>query len=1101
MATTSCTWGTVYACDTPTKQYDPNWVTMTDNTIISAKDAKDGTQNWYSRLAITTGSTSKLYRSTKLVVEVTTYGTFCNAHYNASRAYLSSEEYTKCPDILDVDPNFSSAYGPGEGLSSSKTLASSPVCTDTSGTTSSKTQGIANGTTFYFVFDTTKLKGNETYYLYLIRYTNTYAGYFRANVESITMHYEQTEALTAPTISTTSSVISGTTTSIKVAWGSVTNASSYDLTLKVGSTEIGSATKLGVTSYDCSVSNLSSYRGKEVTAYVKANGSGKYTNSSNRTKVVAKINSLPTISVSQSGTQVSSSSSVQFTVTSNDADSQTTELYYSLNGGTAKKFTSPLKIEKDDVSITSNSITFYAQDSLKEKSLITSPYTFSAVFAPVLQEDRITMGWSHVVSMNGDMDTLVKNATIKFVLSSGTVSTVKVYAHAASTSGAISNSSKVEINSSAINYNGDKDIVVTISKISESILTPGHYFKLSFKVFDAAGDGSGLCIIDTIKRRPKKPPLPTNISYHTDYLSESLGPYIGYFRNTVAVTADLPEKDVGCAKIAGIYIINSVDKESAGVICTSGINGIAVPLVKVNPGSTVTLNFKVVDELDQITTSSSFATLKRTMPLGKPNGAAAPSVSIKNLNPYSNTSSFVFTHVKITSSNSSSVNYDYKLKLLKQVDINITPTSVDSSTQELTISASHLKTLMEEAASTNKNTIYDNTAVIIYTVTDAFGLTYSEEVKFTVDFRQNPKFSSDAALNFRINHDIGQTKTWSNLSAISADGAMVNSNEYIMFQFPPAEDDNGEDDVVKYVIQLARKDVTKTTIPVISDSDYTDWVVLERSNLSLSSGGYYYYTHKASQYVKNEIFKFKIYAIDSTGLSSNGITSTYYLMGCRTVNPDFTVGDITVTRNDNQVDLKYNFKITDLGGSSTVTWDEQFYNLYKNFERTIDGYTPSAILKIEICPDQNFEDGTLTSWQPNSISKPYTGSLVNFADNQASFTGFNGDRVFMRFTLYVSYALDSTRTVNPLKGLAFLQTQKVFTYFGSVPTVSHRSHWVGINTNKKEDNEAFVVENYQNKQYVVFRGINPINAQDTYTITFDLLTGSISGATIDGGSW
>jgi hypothetical protein len=50
------------------------------------------------------------------------------------------------------------------------------------------------------------------------------------------------------------------------------------------------------------VSNLSSYRGKEITAYVKANGSGKYTNSSNRTKVVAKINSLPTISVSQKGT-------------------------------------------------------------------------------------------------------------------------------------------------------------------------------------------------------------------------------------------------------------------------------------------------------------------------------------------------------------------------------------------------------------------------------------------------------------------------------------------------------------------------------------------------------------------------------------------------------------------------------------------------------------------------------------------------------------------------------------------------------------------------------------------------------------------------------
>jgi hypothetical protein len=220
------------------------------------------------------------------------------------------------------------------------------------------------------------------------------------------------------------------------------------------------------------------------------------------------------------------------------------------------------------------------------------------VFAPVLQDDGITIGWSPVTSMTGNTSTLVKNATIKFALSSGTVETVKVYVHAASTSANISDSSKVEINSSAINYNGDKDIVVTISKISDSILTPGHYFKLSFKVFDAAGDGSDLYIIDTIKRRAKKPALPTNISFHTDFLSESLGPYSGYFRNTVAVTATLPANNAAYAKIASIHIINSVDKESAGVICTSGINNIAVPLVKVNPGATVTLNFKVTDELD-----------------------------------------------------------------------------------------------------------------------------------------------------------------------------------------------------------------------------------------------------------------------------------------------------------------------------------------------------------------------------------------------------------------------------------------------------------------------------------------------------------------------
>ena len=81
--------------------------------------------------------------------------------------------------------------------------------------------------------------------------------------------------------------------------------------------------------------------------------------------------------------------------------------------------------------------------------------------------------------------------------------------------------------------------------------------------------------------------------------------------------------------------------------------------------------------------------------------------------------------------------------------------------------------------------------------------------------------------------------------------------------------------------------------------------------------------------------------------------------------------------------------------------------------------------------------------------------------------------------------------------LCLLYSLSIVAYFGNVPTVSHRSHNVGINTNSMTDEDVLVIENYQNRKYVKLVGIGgKLN-----TITIDLSTGEVSVMTLSGGEW
>ena len=102
----------------------------------------------------------------------------------------------------------------------------------------------------------------------------------------------------------------------------------------------------------------------------------------------------------------------------------------------------------------------------------------------------------------------------------------------------------------------------------------------------------------------------------------------------------------------------------------------------------------------------------------------------------------------------------------------------------------------------------------------------------------------------------------------------------------------------------------------------------------------------------------------------------------------------------------------------------------------------------------------------------------------------------MRFTLIVSYGLQDSSTLATV-----VSVPQIYTYFGAVPTVAHRAHKVGINTNALGEQDVLVVENYQGTRYIRFKGTDAHDASQTYEITFDLLNGTITGAVIDCGEW
>jgi hypothetical protein len=96
-----------------------------------------------------------------------------------------------------------------------------------------------------------------------------------------------------------------------------------------------------------------------------------------------------------------------------------------------------------------------------------------------------------------------------------------------------------------------------------------------------------------------------------------------------------------------------------------------------------------------------------------------------------------------------------------------------------------------------------------------------------------------------------------------------------------------------------------------------------------------------------------VVATDSKGNTAE-VLSAQPIYVCRAVAPVFSIIDLKGSSpSTKNLNLTFKIKLTDLGGSSTGSWNEDFYNDFPNLER-FGEEVPK--LYLDISSDENFDD-------------------------------------------------------------------------------------------------------------------------------------------------
>ena len=345
---------------------------------------------------------------------------------------------------------------------------------------------------------------------------------------------------------------------------------------------------------------------------------------------------------------------------------------------------------------------------------------------------------------------------------------------------------------------------------------------------------------------------------------------------------------------------------------------------------------------------------------------------------------------------------------------------------------------------------------------------------------------------------------------------MFNPGEGVIIKIPSVKDKNAGDKLeYRFSISRNRLESTNTVPTSASDSSlsYTSWFTLTQEQVEAlpTSGNFKLYRYPASAYTSNQFFYFKLDVVDSTSQVVSCYSNTY-IIGCRIAKPKINiVANPTVTqRTDSSTQkemstftLNTSISILDLGGSALDSWNSNYYKGFKNLERSysVGGTTFIKQLKIvlEVTTDPS-------SWNTNMKREYICPSGTNFYEyslnNETVQYEVEGNQKFYyRYKIYVRYGIKA--------GNEWVYTEgdyQTYSYSGKVPTMAHRPNWIGVNTASytADTNEAFVVEEYNTRNIVVFR-----SADGSKVIKINLKDGTVEGnfkgkltdTTIDCGSW
>lgn len=1014
--------------------------------------------------------------------------------------------------------------------------------------------GSLSGDVATFKISDVELKPDKTYYLYFLRYNapgiyeggTSFKGYaallhVTSNI-SVSLNFDDIVQLSSPTITTKKQVLPYNN-SITVNWDAVSSKTNntingYRVFLRVGSNPTESS--YGITADTTSTSHTFSLkdinRGEKIYIGVQAISSYerykttysdilKNCNSAITTLHLGNINSLPSKpTLSKSSPTVGGNQSLIFSnFSSSDVDNQTITYYYSLNSTTKNKINdSSLSLTLDslrNIGITETGtyeINFYAYDTIEYSSANT--ISFTAEFAPVITTRSASITTVEGGNSTSCLDTVVLNYTLQY---SASDLTPQIYVHVGD-----NYNTKKTLDSQCYSVSGET-ITIKVANISTSQVAHGAKFKVSFEIKNSGNlsSGTGDQLFGEYTRPVKlaASSITSRVTLENDATTHGTS-WDNHFKKYIYLTLGTMPKASNQPIVSKITLITR-DKNNTlrtATLTESKKNSLGMNNAIPNAGDWATLAVRVTDKAGQITETEVLGTYYRVGALNIPQSGNY-AISITSINPCITDQSFTITHPVAVNASSSEITVSYKYSYsINGSNIQFSTTKASSSTNTtIEASTSNITKLKEDILKVvDKTANFNGVGTITITATDDFGqvATYSG-LNLTTDTRTAPSFNGNQNFILRHNYDIGTNSSTQNDKAVPVSSSyeyseIFNSGEKIVFQIPKPSDPN--DDITGINIYLYREKLPKDkkdikTYSAISNSFGAVWLSVPISSLVEISNNYYY-SHTASPYSENEYFYFKIVAVDGLGQTSEALTNTQYIIGARTVSSqiEVTSKNTTIERDESSgkasVTLNFDVNVLDLGGSASrnnnnkVVWDQDYYNEYPNFDRTFyrwynNEYGTVNIkgwkkVRVEISPVADFSSGVLsTEDKRENPNGEWTFTIDGFDPNAS--------RVYIRVTLYIPYALKNA--ASSINRVYITGTPIIYSYFETVPTVAYRPHQLGINTKNVSAESVLEIAPYSNsgKNYnkIIIR-------RDTVnSIIIDLDSQSITGLTIEGGSW
>lgn len=928
--------------------------------------------------------------------------------------------------------------------------------------------------------------------------------------------------------------------------GSAPTASTYTGTKNVDVTN-------GTTSGSTTITLSGATRGYTVVAGVITRGTaGSSYYSGIKTGGSLKVNSLPgTPSVTPSATTVrSTGNDVSFTVTAgSDPDEQTRALYYSRTSEGAKtEFTSPVSLS---ISSGNNSVYFYTYDGMEYSSATVK--TISINTKPVIESISATK--TELEGINGSASIpLVRKASFSASLNKTVTSYTWYFAQSSTPSISTSTKTSFSTSTNLSNYNFD---ALSITK--------GYYYKVGLIVSDAY-ESSDIVWETGSAQLPKYPSDATITSIiNTKSGMTIAGTKANQFEDGVTVKWTNPAVSSGMLNIVdskAIYRVRANSDSSWGEIADTN-NGVLTPgaantssfSVSANRGYQVQFGVRIRDSGDAIADvyySSLFTRAQLPYFANTTLNITGPNESGKvTVRPYTNTISLGFTSVKAISDNGAKYYLDCIVND-KSVTINFisdkdkaevengdsTFIEVAADTVNTLLKDNRLKTNLEDNVWNNN---YSNVIYKMY-VKDLFGNISSNAVitsATNINFIEAPTFPTSQTITMGIQYYLPNKDTDSFASSIKYPGTkstitakqinndrMYNPGEGVVFKFNKPHDYN--EDVVAYRIYVATTDIRPLSISKDNSYEEYEYSILEDRILpsNMKKGeteNELIYQRPIDSRTINKFVIFYIVAIDSHNNISNKIYSNTYLVGCRKQTPTVTLDSATVN-DQNKISISYT--IQDLGGSQ---FENSLYkykadtddNSYPNFERDISIklnssdsaktiYTPKAFIHIQYCLDGNFDNQISTNYAYQIIPLNTDYSSLGGTVQSEDIGAFGGKRLYIRIRIVLltgfGQSNENYKNIGDYTKYNIVSTTTgIITYYADMPTVSHRAHHVGINTNDFDnlnENEVLVISDFMKREKIVLVGTDISTGKpQEYRITIYLKQGKIDGAYISGGNW